>query len=115
MNDKIKKEMSYDEYTLEMHLTRSRGWVDGTASYNDETVSRPFDAVETWLKTVEQSSGFVPADTQWELIWKSDAISGEELAALHAKFPHPRIALSEAAARHRKLNSDLRNWKTRRK
>jgi hypothetical protein len=71
--------------------------------------------VETWLKTVEQSSGFDTEDIDWSCVWKSDTVTPEELTALKAKFPHPRIADEERVARHAKVNSDLRNWKRRRK
>lgn len=110
----IQEEMSYDSYTQEIHLT-PRGWIEGTASYNKEPVSRPSDAVETWRKKVEQSSGYTTEDIQWDLVWESETVGTEELAALHAKFPHPKIADDERIARISKVNSDLRNWKRRRK
>src|ERR1700690_3365779 len=104
----------YDRYSIEMHLTPG-GWVEGTASYGDRPIERPADAVETWLKKVEQSSGFDTEVIDWSLPWKSEAVKAEELSALQTKFPHPRIADQERVARHAKVNGDLRNWKRRRK
>jgi hypothetical protein len=102
--------MSYDSYTLELHLT-PRGWEHGTASYGNEPVARPADAVETWLKTSEQSSGYAPPINDWQPVWTSDAVSAEELAALRSKFPHPQIADQEREDRELRLNSQLRTWK----
>jgi hypothetical protein len=104
----------YDRYTLEMHLTPS-GWVEGTASYGDKPIDRPADAVETWLKKVEQSSGFDTEDIDWCLVWKTEVVKAEELTALSTRFPHPEIADRERVARQAKVNADLRNWKRRRK
>src|SRR5258708_1608468 len=104
----------YDRYTIEMHLTLG-GWVEGTASYGDKPIDRPADAVETWLKKVEQSSGFETEDIDWSLVWKSETVNAEELTALKTKFPHPRIADQERVARHAKINADLRNSKRRRR
>lgn len=102
----------HDRYTIEVHLT-PRGWIDGAASYDTKPTDRPTDAVETWLKKVEQSSGFATEDIDWSLVWKSETVKDEELTALNNKFPHPRIADEERVARHAKVNADLRRRKRR--
>jgi hypothetical protein len=105
--------MSYDYYKQEVHLTPG-GWVYGTASYNKgEVIARPSDAVQTWLKTLDQSSGYGPPIETWDLTWQSDAVSPEELDNLKSKFPHPRIAGEERIQSELKQNAQFRSWKAR--
>jgi hypothetical protein len=42
-------------------------------------------------------------------------VSSEELATLNEKFPHPQKADEERIARTQKVDSDICNWKRRRK
>jgi hypothetical protein len=104
--------MAYDRYTQEHHLTRS-GWIVGTI--NGELKPRPTDAVETWVKKAEQSSGYSEEESDWHQVWALEACSPEELSVLRAKFPHPSIADNERNSRLRKVNSELRNWKRKKR
>jgi|HubBroStandDraft_1064217.scaffolds.fasta_scaffold422614_2 hypothetical protein len=94
-----------DSHSMEVHLTPG-GYERG--------VARPSDAVETWLRESEQSSGYAPPMVDWRLVWTSNAVSAGELAVLRAKFPHPQIADQEREERELRLNSELRTWKRRR-
>ncbi len=97
--------MSYDRHTEEHHLTPA-GWVTGP---------RPSDAVETWLKKTEQSSGYSEEEIDWQQTWVSDTATQVERAELNTKFQHPSVADEERLARIRKVNSQLRKWKQKKK
>ena len=59
--------MAYDRYSIQYYLT-PRGWIEGTTTYFsavDHELVPPSDRVETWLKDVEQSSGWRPEDVSW--------------------------------------------------
>jgi hypothetical protein len=83
--------MAYDRYSIEYHLT-PRGWIEGTTTYfsaTDHKAAPPFDRVETWLKDVEQSSGWSREDVSWSRIWQDSTKTAEEIKTLRAKFPPP--------------------------
>ena len=83
--------MAYDRYSIEYHLT-PRGWIEGTTTYFgtvDREVALPADRVETWLKDVEQSSGWSPEDVSWSRTWRDPTKTDDEIKALRAKFPAP--------------------------
>lgn len=85
--------MSWDKTTKEWHLT-PHGWVEGTFSVygnvqNPGVISPPGDRVETWLREMEQSSGFSREVVTWNRNWKSTDYTEEEIQALYKKYPKP--------------------------
>ena len=83
--------MAYDRYTVEYHLTTT-GWIRGTETYFgkvDKEVAIPENRVETWIKEVEQSSGWSPEDITWQRVWASPSMTEQERNELRAKFPTP--------------------------
>jgi hypothetical protein len=81
--------MAVDRYSVEYHLT-PRGWMRGTETFFSKTekeVAPQDDRVETWLKEVEQTSGYSPEDVDWTLIWSDPTKTKEEIAKLRSSFP----------------------------
>ena len=83
--------MAVDRYSVEYHLT-PRGWIEGTETFFGKTqkeLSPPEDRVETWLKEVEQSSGYSPESVDWNVIWSDPTKTKDEIAKLRSSFPAP--------------------------
>ena len=71
--------MSYDEASIEYHLTPS-GWKTGDA---------PSDRVETWIRSNSQASGWSRDYISWGCIWASPDVSRaarDDLRRAHAGF-----------------------------
>jgi hypothetical protein len=64
----------------------------GTETFFGKTekeVPPPDDRVETWLKEVEQSSGYSPESVDWTLTWSDPNKTKEDIAKLRSSFPPP--------------------------
>jgi hypothetical protein len=83
--------MAVDRYSVEYHLT-PRCWISGWETFfstTEKEVPPPKDRLETWIKEVEQTSGYSPEDVNWNLRWSDPTKTKEEIAKLRSSFPPP--------------------------
>jgi len=69
--------MAHDRYSTTHHLT-PKGW-----SHQDE---RPNDALETWICTVDQPSGFSDEYRNWRCGWADRSVDRASRDKLRAEF-----------------------------
>lgn len=84
--------VAVDNTKTEWHLT-PRGWVVGKSTFFENpdgaTIERPEDAVETWVDSLYQKSGWSEEEKSWHMIWSSEVISREERDKIRKLFPNP--------------------------
>jgi hypothetical protein len=67
--------MAWDDSKAKLHLT-PKGWTTG---------KRPDDAVETWSRSTQQTSGWSKEYVDWSCTWASPSATRAERDALRAK------------------------------
>ena len=80
-----------DDIDSEYHLT-AYGWVSGTEYFYGEAsdiIKRPQDAIETWVRKMQQASRTSPERVDWERIWTSPKSSEFEKENLKRSYPFP--------------------------
>jgi hypothetical protein len=100
--------MSIDRTETEYHLTQN-GWVAGTfSSYGQKRgqVDPPPDRVESWLRKMEQSSGYAPGISEWVLVWESPDVPLDSRKELRSKYPFPPDATWQPYKKKRKKLAD---------
>jgi hypothetical protein len=83
--------MSADRTETEYHLTPS-GWLEGSFwvySNKAEDVPTLADRVETWIKEVDDTSGWAPPVVSWKKVWESTDVTPNTKSELSLKFPRP--------------------------